>query len=478
MYLNKDSICIGQPEGLLLPLKHHQKAMLYKCLTIEKDNRVSRLTTDSYGILADPPGSGKTAVIMSLLLADSIIFGKKNPRTIIVVPSLLVYQWSEEFKKFCGDSLKIKPILKYSDTTLDDIENLLDTYNALLVSELLYETVLGILVSKETHISRIIFDELESFRFSDQTLQIKNKIYKKQKQVNCDIFWFVSASIPREGFYFKDFFIVPNEKNTCICSNEFLEDLVNTNIIFSTSICKNEIIDTFCNDLDFTTLQKLNSNLNEQFPKTYMIKLIEEVSHCIDKYTESIKFISEAKDSSAIQEADNYRRGKDILEKIIHNLHVKTYCYLTCNKVECLKKYISSTVEEDEISKDFIFRLELKQTVPGEKVIVTSGVQNSIESIIRILKEEGINFLELKGGNPEDLNYEICSYIKGNVDFLILDSSFQSFGLNLQVTDKIIFTHNVGIEQEKQVIGRAHRPGRKNELKIRYIYYKNESVQQ
>jgi SNF2 family DNA or RNA helicase len=46
-----------------------------------------------------------------------------------------------------------------------------------------------------------------------------------------------------------------------------------------------------------------------------------------------------------------------------------------------------------------------------------------------------------------------------------------SCGMNLENTTDIIFVHNMDPQREKQVIGRAHRYGRKNALSIWYIDY-------
>ena len=101
--INQDSPIIGQPSNLLIPLMKHQCAMLYRCLNIEKN---SHSNDNKFAIMSDTAGSGKTAVVISLILADKEIYNKTQ--NLIVVPQNIHTQWINEIKKFAGDSLTVK----------------------------------------------------------------------------------------------------------------------------------------------------------------------------------------------------------------------------------------------------------------------------------------------------------------------------------------------------------------------------------
>ena len=57
--LNNNSLLYEQPDDINVQLKQHQRAMLYRCLEIEKKSKL--------GIMRDKPGAGKTYVILSMI---------------------------------------------------------------------------------------------------------------------------------------------------------------------------------------------------------------------------------------------------------------------------------------------------------------------------------------------------------------------------------------------------------------------------
>ena len=68
----------------------------------------------------------------------------------------------------------------------------------------------------------------------------------------------------------------------------------------------------------------------------------------------------------------------------------------------------------------------------------------------------------------------IQKYKNENVNVLLLNSRYFGSGLNLENTSDIIIIHKMAADIEMQIIGRAQRYGRTNELRIWKLYYKNE----
>jgi type II secretory pathway predicted ATPase ExeA len=60
--LTKYSPRSEQPKDILKPLKPHQLAMLHKCKIIEQNSK--------FGIMTSLPGSGKTMILLSLIISD------------------------------------------------------------------------------------------------------------------------------------------------------------------------------------------------------------------------------------------------------------------------------------------------------------------------------------------------------------------------------------------------------------------------
>ena len=108
--LDETSSIVNSPPGLQLDLFRHQKAMLCKSLQIEKTIKNSQIP---YAFMCDKAGSGKTAVIISLIMYDKILHGKTL--NLIVVPQNIHSQWISEIERFAGDSLAVKSYINYSD---------------------------------------------------------------------------------------------------------------------------------------------------------------------------------------------------------------------------------------------------------------------------------------------------------------------------------------------------------------------------
>jgi SNF2 family DNA or RNA helicase len=107
--LPADGPLARQPCGLKLPLRSHQLRALSRCLTIEDPSSGLQKDFGAFyhfqsrgGVLADRVGTGKTAVILGLLLHDATV----EQDTLIVTPSHLVKQWKLEIQKF-SDQIEV-----------------------------------------------------------------------------------------------------------------------------------------------------------------------------------------------------------------------------------------------------------------------------------------------------------------------------------------------------------------------------------
>jgi hypothetical protein len=59
---------------------------------------------------------------------------------------------------------------------------------------------------------------------------------------------------------------------------------------------------------------------------------------------------------------------------------------------------------------------------------------------------------------------------------LLLNSNLYGCGLDLQITNDIVFLHKTDDNLKKQIIGRAQRPNRKTKLNIWHIMHENEHI--
>ena len=108
-----------------------------------------------------------------------------------------------------------------------------------------------------------------------------------------------------------------------------------------------------------------------------------------------------------------------------------------------------------EIIKDCIQR--------NRKVIVFSSYDETFDIIRNDLDENNISFIELSGRLSVRV-FKLDQITNGNVHVIFLNSRFNGAGINLEQTDDIILYHQMGEELKKQVLGRALRIGRKDNL--------------
>lgn len=110
-----------------------------------------------------------------------------------------------------------------------------------------------------------------------------------------------------------------------------------------------------------------------------------------------------------------------------------------------------------------------------KKVLVFSCYDSSFDNIIPILKLNGISYDYLKG-NGNHINNVIESYKNGSINVLLVNTRYYGSGFNMENTSDIIMFHKFDTEIEKQVIGRAQRFGRTNNLNVWYLLHDNENT--
>lgn len=197
-------------------LMPHQEALLFRCMQVEKSSNV--------GVLADSPGSGKTYVVLSLILMDI------NSVNVIVVPQNIYTQWEEAIKVFCGEQITYSKFITYSDVSALYFKPSMLNSNIILTTPLYYNVIIDALHNRRK-ISRVFVDEIDSVV---SLINNKNRI--------CDMIWCVSASITdatlkQMGFYSHDFNSI-----SCKCQEDFVKQSFNIpEPEFNRIICQNTL---------------------------------------------------------------------------------------------------------------------------------------------------------------------------------------------------------------------------------------------
>ena len=272
------------------------------------------------------------------------------------------------------------------------------------------------------------------------------------------------------------------DNNCCpLCYNEF--DLLDKKML--SQCCKNLICynctNNWCNNMNKENCIYCNKE-NIKFEDYILLKPTSE-NTCVlcDKEYEnnSDKYYSNCCRKNCC---------KKCLEEWYHKL-LKDSC-LFCNKNEILYEDFKNDKEHEEVKlneqagikytkKTKIEFLEyfIKTKIYSKcKIIFCSNYVRIFNDIQKLLKKYSIKYIELDDGNIHSINNSIYEYRFGNINILLLNSNLFGCGLNLECTTDIVFLHNTEETLEKQIIGRAQRPGRKNKLNIWYLMYHNERI--
>ena len=84
------------------------------------------------------------------------------------------------------------------------------------------------------------------------------------------------------------------------------------------------------------------------------------------------------------------------------------------------------------------------------------------------LREKGIEFTEMKGC-ISTREKKLDSFKTGKIPVLFLNSKYNAAGINLTEATDIILCHQMTTSQETQIIGRANRIGRTENLKVHHL---------
>lgn len=107
------------------------------------------------------------------------------------------------------------------------------------------------------------------------------------------------------------------------------------------------------------------------------------------------------------------------------------------------------------------------------KFLIFSDFEQSFGRMTPYLDMTGLKYAHIKGIS---VNETLRKYRSDELDALLVNSRNYGSGLNLENTTDIILFHKFENQLEKQIIGRAQRPGRKTSLNVWYLLNENELV--
>jgi SNF2 family DNA or RNA helicase len=553
-----------QPENSKFPLWEHQKKMLAKCLQIEdkfnglessrKKSTLTNNTTgvqeindvpETFGIMGDKPGTGKTLAAIALILSD--LRKTTNVCNLIVVPQNIFSQWDSGIKSFCDlDKVRYKTFTNYEDISkLYASPDVLKTADILLTTSLYYHMISGTLNTLNKtcglKIGRVFFDEIDSI----------NSMLREP--VGSNFTWFISASY--KGDKIGPYKLDKTIDRTCKCEDAVIDASFNLQPPINTSYnCKSIFIEMIkdlmpvkkvaeLNALDFNTnIYKFVTNVprNEKEFVALLLRDIEEIFNyatnnieslmCAKKQIEECGFyngpILHHKLASIMTQVNdsnnNIRAAKELKETIHKRLKERQVCPISLDDLESANKVISKCCQtpysrnvsqtivkfkcvvcaadlqfpegfvaekkavlrtkavREKVIDNTKFKLDVfKELISGmphdSKVIIFSDYPEVFKTIEIYFADKGIKSVTLDGGSISEIDKSVVSYKTGDSMVLLADSSMYGCGMNFENTTDIIFIHKINQEMEKQVIGRAQRPGRVGVLNIHRLVHPNEA---
>ena len=132
-------------------------------------------------------------------------------------------------------------------------------------------------------------------------------------------------------------------------------------------------------------------------------------------------------------------------------------------------------IQDEDRSKLDNLKIYLKDIMKAKykKILIFSEHEKPLEEIEYYIRTQGYKYSQLKG-NSKYIARNVERYKKNKIDILLLNSKYFGSGLNLENTTHLFMYHKMTDHIDKQVIGRAQRPGRTDPLNLFRFCYSNE----
>jgi hypothetical protein len=114
------------------------------------------------------------------------------------------------------------------------------------------------------------------------------------------------------------------------------------------------------------------------------------------------------------------------------------------------------------------------KTNPHSKWLIFNDNHTALFQAQRVLAAHDISGQMIDGGSAPAIAAAIKSYKEGDTQVLLLNSSTEGAGMNLENTTHMLFMHATDERLLSQVIGRAQRFGRIGQLLIICMFNNNE----
>lgn len=403
-------------------------------------------TLDSFGfggILADDMGLGKTVQVLSYL--DSIKREKKKAVSLIICPSSLIINWTEEAHKFIDD-IKILMVIGGAD----ERKKLIASYKN-------YD----VLVTSYDLLRRDI-DEYKDIEFYscilDEAQYIKNSMAlstKAVKNIKSRI-RFALTGTPIENRLSELWsifdFLMPGYLYS---HHKFMEEI-------ERPIIKEE------SEYSLNVLRKMVSPFILRRLKTDVLKELPpkiEHIHRVQMDSEERKIYNACVESTkkTIESEENINK-------------VQILSMLTTLRRICCDPHLSIEDYKGESCKlNACVDLCRRAVEGGHQVLLFSQFTTMLDIIEKKLKEEKISTFTLQGSTPKEKRAELVKkFNNGEASIFLISLKAGGTGLNLTSADIVIhYDPWWNLAAQNQATDRAHRMGQKSKVHVYSLIVKD-----
>ena len=427
---------VALPKGINATLRDYQRHGLNWLAFLDK-NQLG-------GCLADDMGLGKT--LQTIAFLKYLKTQKtKQPPSLIIAPTSLIFNWNAEIEKFCP-SLKILTF-----TGANRAENLakFDAYDLIIST---YGSLLNdIEILKNIKFHYVILDESQAIKNPN------SKRYKAVRLLNS------YNRIALTG--------TPIENNTFDLYAQL--NFLNPGLLGNMTHFKNQFSTAIDQEKDVEMSQLLAKII-----QPFMLRRTkEQVASELPEKTENIIFCDMQKEQRAVYDAFKNKYRDYLLNKIDENGVEKSQMYILDGLTK-LRQICNATslVPTDEDFGNYSIKLEIlleniKEKTGKHKILVFSQFVKMLQIIKTRLEEENIQFEYLDGQTTQRQNNVNNFQQNENIRVFLISLKAGGTGLNLTEADYVFIIDpwwNPAVEN--QAIDRCYRIGQtKNVMAYRMI---------
>ena len=402
------------------------------------------------GVLADDMGLGKTLQIIAFLLSQ------KKSKSIVVVPTSVIYNWMDEFEKFApsirvglvhGSKSKRDKVLRdfkrglgikieeknLKEKSYEKYDVLLTTYGTLKNDEKAYENL---------SFDYCIIDEAQNIKnpSAQATLSVKNiksrcniALTGTPIENNLMELWSIFDFVMPGYLFTKERF-----RERFILDESNLSELKSLITPFILRRLKEEVL----------------SELPEKLEKKYLVEMKGKQKQLYSFYVKAIKNqLNENKSSE--------KSGRD---------KINLFAYLTKLREICLDPSLVVPDYTGGSSKLTVVKEIVKDaSESGKKILLFSQFTSVLQKIEEDFKKEDISYLYLDGGTSAKDRVERVKKFNDDSNIKVFLISLKAGGVGLNLTSASVVIHfdpwwNPSVED--QATDRVHRFGQENKVEV------------